>query len=161
MTSVSAHLFSGSYDYNGRGIDDIEPQPDPYYSLPVYDSMDIREYRYQRKRYGFGGSLDYKLKDPASGLYLHYFDSDFKDYGNKWVYTLNDDVTQNPAGPTAPPIIAGDIPKFTTSQRVPDYGAASIAIGGKHVFSQFLVELGSFSGAFARVGRGRKPGSHF
>ncbi|MGA9390808.1 MAG: carboxypeptidase regulatory-like domain-containing protein, partial [Candidatus Sulfotelmatobacter sp.] len=77
-------LFSGSYDYNGRGIDDIEPQPDPYWAQPVYDSMDVREYRYQRKRYGFAGSLDYKLKDPASGLYLHYFLSDFKDYGNKW-----------------------------------------------------------------------------
>ena len=49
-------LFSGSYDYNGRGIDDIEPQPDAYYSVPVYDSMDIREYRYQRRRYGFAGS---------------------------------------------------------------------------------------------------------
>ncbi len=128
-------LFSGSYDYNGRGIDDIEPQPDPFYLTPVYDSMDIREYRYQRKRYGFGGSLDYKLKDPASGLFLHYFFSNFRDFGNKWVYTLNDDVSQNLEGPSAPPIIAGDIPKFTTSQRVPNYSAGSIAIGGKHVFT--------------------------
>src|SRR6202050_1921616 len=83
--------FSGMYGYNGRGIDDIEPQPDANFATPYYDSMDIREYRYQRKRYGFGGSLDYKLAE-GSGLYLHYFDSDFKDYGNKWVYTLNDDV---------------------------------------------------------------------
>src|SRR5580700_1651959 len=112
-------LFSGSYDYNGRGIDDIEPQPDLGQAVPYYDSMDVREYRYQRKRYGFGGSLDYKLKDPASGLFLHYFDSDFKDYGNKWVYTLND----------------GGAPQFSTSSRVPDYGAFSLAIGGKHVFS--------------------------
>jgi len=126
-------LFSGSFDYNGRGIDDIEPQPDPNYSMPVYDSLDIREYRYQRRRYGFGGSLDYKLKDPASSLYLHYFDSDFKDYGDKWVYTLNDDVSPNPLGPGAPPIIAGDVPKFSMSSRLPDYGAASVGIGGKHV----------------------------
>ncbi|MGA9543063.1 MAG: carboxypeptidase regulatory-like domain-containing protein, partial [Candidatus Sulfotelmatobacter sp.] len=61
-------LFTGSYDYNGRGIDDIEPTPNDT-AVPSYNSMDIREYRYQRKRYGFGGSLDYKLKDPASGLY--------------------------------------------------------------------------------------------
>ena len=128
-------LFSGSYDYNGRGIDDIEPQPDPNYIMPVYDSMDIREYRYQRRRYGFGGSLDYKLKDPISGLYLHYFDSDFKDYGDKWVYTLNDDVSANPLGPAAPPIIAGDVPKFKISSRLPDYGAISVAIGGKHVLN--------------------------
>jgi TonB-dependent receptor len=111
-------LFTGSYDYNGRGIDDIEPSLNDT-AVPSYNGMDIREYRYQRKRYGFGGSLDYKLKDPASGLYLHYFDSDFKDYGNKWVYSLND----------------GGNPKFSTSQRAPDYGAASIGIGGKHVFA--------------------------
>jgi TonB-dependent receptor len=154
-------LFSGSYDYNGRGIDDIEPQPDPYYSIPVYDSIDMREYRYQRKRYGFGGSLDYKLKDPASGLYLHYFDSDFKDYGNKWVYTLNDDVTQNPAGPTAPPIIAGDVPKFTTSQRVPDYGAASIAIGGKHIFSASWLSWDISAARSRELGAAGNPGATF
>jgi TonB-dependent receptor len=93
-------LFSGSYDYNGRGIWDIEPQPDPSYAVPYYDSMDLREYRYKRRRYGFGGSLDYKLGD-GSGLYLHYFDSDFKDYGDKWVYTLAD----------------GGAPQFSTSSR--------------------------------------------
>ncbi len=111
-------LISGSYDYNGRGIDDIEPQPNDT-AIPSYASMDIREYRYHRKRYGFGGSLDYKLKDPTSGLFLHYFVSDFKDYGDKWAYTLND---------------AG-APEFSTSSRLPDYGIASLAIGGKHVFS--------------------------
>ena len=28
-------LFSGSYDYNGRGINDIEPTPDPNFASPV------------------------------------------------------------------------------------------------------------------------------
>jgi TonB-dependent receptor len=154
-------LFSGSYDYNGRGIDDIEPQPDPYYSIPVYDSMDVREYRYQRKRYGFGGSLDYKLKDPASGLFLHYFYSDFKDYGNKWTYSLNDDVTQNPAGPSAPPIIAGDVPKFSTSQRVPDYSAGSIAIGGKHVFTSSWLSWELSAAESREGGAAGNPGATF
>jgi TonB-dependent receptor len=154
-------LFSGSYDYNGRGIDDIEPQPDPYYSIPVYDSMDIREYRYQRKRYGFAGSLDYKLKDPASGLFLHYFDSDFKDYGNKWVYSLNDDVTQNPAGPTATPIIAPDSPKFSTSSRLPDYGIAVLGMGGKHVLSDSWISW-DISGARSRqLAAAGNPGATF
>ena len=44
-TSDSALFFSGSYDYNGRGIDDIEPSPDPNFSTPYYDSNDLREYR--------------------------------------------------------------------------------------------------------------------
>ena len=65
-------LFSGSYDYNGRGINDIEPTPDPNFATPYYDSIDLRDYRYKRTRYGFGGSLDYKLGE-GSGLYLHYF----------------------------------------------------------------------------------------
>jgi len=137
-------LFTGSYDYNGRGIDDIEPTPNDT-AVPSYNSMDIREYRYQRKRYGFGGSLDYKLKDPASGLYLHYFDSDFKDYGNKWVYSLND---------------AGN-PKFSTSQRAPDYGAASIAIGGKHVFASSWLSW-ELSGARSReLAAAGNPGATF
>lgn len=137
-------LFSGSYDYNGRGIDDIEPTPNDT-AVPSYGSMDIREYRYQRKRYGFGGSLDYKLKDPASGLYLHYFDSDFKDYGNKWVYTLND----------------GSNPKFSTSQRVPDYGAASVAIGGKHVFNSSWISWELSAARSREGGAAGNPGATF
>jgi TonB-dependent receptor len=138
-------LFTGSYDYNGRGIDDIEPQPDLGQVVPYYDSMDIREYRYQRKRWGFGGSLDYKLKDPASGLYLHYFGSDFKDYGNKWVYTLND----------------GDVPKFSTSSRVPDYGAISIAIGGKHVFNTSWLSWDLSAARSRELGAAGNPGATF
>jgi TonB-dependent receptor len=138
-------LFTGSYDYNGRGIDDIEPSPDPGYTTPYYDSIDLREYRYQRKRYGFGGSLDYKLKDPASGLYLHYFDSDFRDYGNKWVYKLKD----------------GGTPKFSTSQRAPDYGAASIGIGGKHVFASSWLSWELSAARSVEGGAAGNPGADF
>jgi TonB-dependent receptor len=137
-------LFSGSYDYNGRGIDDIEPSPDPNYALPYYDSNDLREYRYQRKRYGFGGSLDYKLAE-GSGVYLHYFDSDFKDYGNKWVYTVNDQ----------------DFPKFTTSSRVPDYGIASLGIGGKHVFSNSWMSWELSAARSRELGAAGNPGATF
>jgi TonB-dependent receptor len=137
-------LFSGSYDYNGRGIDDIEPSPNDT-AVPSYGSMDIREYRYERNRYGFGGSLDYKLKDPASGLFLHYFLSDFKDYGNKWAYTLND----------------GGAPKFSTSQRAPDYGAASVAIGGKHVFNSSWLSWELSAARSREGGAAGNPGADF
>ncbi|MGA7513277.1 MAG: TonB-dependent receptor [Candidatus Sulfotelmatobacter sp.] len=149
-------LFSGSYDYNGRGIDDLEPQPDLGYATPIYDSMDIREYRYQRKRFGFGGSLDYKLSE-GSGLYLHYFDSDFKDYGNKWVYTISDNVTP-PPGPPAP---TGGTPQFSTSSRVPDYGAASLAIGGKHVFSNSWLSWELSVARSRELGAAGNPGATF
>ncbi len=111
-------LFGGSYDFNGRGIDDIEPGIDSGFAAPTYDSIDLREYRYDRTRYGFAGSSDYKLGE-GSGLYLRGLYSDFKDYGDKWVYTLN----------------SGDVPEFGTSSRRPDYAIASLTLGGKHLFS--------------------------
>ncbi len=136
-------LFSGSYDYNGRGIDDIEPSPNDT-AEPTYGSMDIREYRYQRKRYGFGGSLDYKLNE-GSGLYLHYFGSDFKDYGNKWVYSLND----------------GGAPQFSTSSRLPDYGINSVAIGGKHVFTDSWLSWEISAARSRELAAAGNPGATF
>ncbi|HEY6268320.1 MAG TPA: carboxypeptidase regulatory-like domain-containing protein [Candidatus Acidoferrum sp.] len=62
-------LFGGSYDYNQRGTDDIEPAPgtndfgtpgNPNIQ-PVFFGMDVREYKFYRHRYGFVGSADYKL----------------------------------------------------------------------------------------------------
>lgn len=137
-------LFTGSYDYNGRGIDDIEPAPNDT-AIPSYGSMDVREYRYQRKRYGFGGSLDYKLKDPASGLFLHYFLSDFKDYGNKWVYTLND----------------GGSPQFSTSSRLPDYGIAVVGIGGKHVLNDSWISWDVSAARSRQLAAAGNPGATF
>jgi|HubBroStandDraft_6_1064221.scaffolds.fasta_scaffold00407_17 TonB-dependent receptor len=125
-------LIGYTYDYNGRGIDDIEPGIDPCCATPIYDSLDLREYRYQRTRWGIAGSSDYRL-NRDSDIYLHYFYSDFKDYGNKWVYTLNDDVSTSSTGGGV--VIAPDFPEFKTSQRTPDYSIGNIAGGGKHVFS--------------------------
>src|SRR5437667_1402498 len=48
-------LFGGSYDWNGRGIDDTEPVPD-IATFPngtearYFEAADIREYRYYRSR---------------------------------------------------------------------------------------------------------------
>src|SRR5262249_41518774 len=45
-------MVSGSYDYNGRGIDDVEPVPGILAGTsftPYYSSMAIREYLYHRK----------------------------------------------------------------------------------------------------------------
>jgi TonB-dependent receptor len=137
-------LFSGSYDYNGRGIYDIEPQPNDT-PIPSYNSMDLRDYRYHRKRFGFGGSLDYKLKDPTSGLYLHYFLSDFKDYGDKWVYTLSD----------------GGTPEFSTSSRLPDFGIASLAIGGKHVFTSSWLSWEISAARSRQLAAAGDPGATF
>jgi TonB-dependent receptor len=137
-------LISGSFDYNGRGINDIEPSLNDT-AIPSYNSMDLREYRYKRNRWGFGGSLDYKLKDPASGLFLHYFLSDFEDYGDKWVYTLN----------------SGGSPHFSTSNRLPDYSIGDIAIGGKHVFEKSWLSWELSAARSRQTAAGGNPGADF
>jgi TonB-dependent receptor len=137
-------LFGASYDYNGRGIDDIEPSPTTTSLAPAYDSIDIREYRYHRKRYGFGGSLDYKIRE-GSGVYLHYLYSDFKDFGDKWVYTLNN----------------GDVPQFSTSNRVPDFLVSNLALGGKHVFTKSWVSWELSASRSRQLNAAGDPGVDF
>jgi TonB-dependent receptor len=95
-------LFGFAYDWNGRGIDDVEPSPialpcspgncgspsanAPYFG--TYNNMGIREYRYYRGRYGFTGSVDYKFNDNFNiwvrGLYSH-----FNNFGDRSEFTPN------------------------------------------------------------------------
>ncbi len=136
-------LFSGSFDYNGRGIDDIEPASAETV-VPSYGSMDLREYRYRRNRYGFGGGLDYKLGDGA-GLYVHYFYSDFRDYGDKWVYSYND------VGPMS----------YSSSDRAPDYRIGTVAIGGKHIFTNSWLAWEVSTAASLQTAAAGNPGLDF
>ncbi len=127
-------LIGGSYDWNGRGIDDIEPVPDiANLGTPSqarwFDQTDIREYRYYRSRWGLAGSADYKLAE-GSSIYIRGLYSDFHNYGDRWVYTLFDNTT--------PPIAVSPTPgtpTFNTQLRRPDYAIGSVVLGGKHVLS--------------------------
>ncbi len=110
-------LFGGTYDWNGRGINDIEPSPTISSLTPHYDSMDLRDYQYYRTRWGLAGSTDYKLSE-GSGIYLRGLYSTFRNWGHKWVYTLND----------------GDVPKASQDWRRPDFAIGSLVAGGKHLF---------------------------
>ncbi|MGO9258442.1 MAG: carboxypeptidase regulatory-like domain-containing protein [Bryobacteraceae bacterium] len=80
-------LFGGSYDFNGRGIDNLQPAIDPAstFSNPIYDDNTIREYRYYRNRWGYAGSTDYKISQ-FSSIYLRGLYSNLQDYGDKWYY---------------------------------------------------------------------------
>src|SRR5215471_4438664 len=56
-------LLGGTYDWNGRGINDIEPSPTVTSLSPHYDSIDLRDYMYYRTRWGMSGSSDYRLSN--------------------------------------------------------------------------------------------------
>jgi TonB-dependent receptor len=150
-------LLGGSYDWNGRGIDDTEPVPDiADLGLPIqarhFDQADIREYKYYRSRWGIAGSSDYKLAD-GSNIYVRVLYSDFHNYGDRWVYTLNDNTPfinppQYTSGLTA---LGGSngcsidsttgiesctgLPSSNAQQRRPDYAIGSLVLGGKHVLA--------------------------
>src|SRR5262249_53927629 len=67
-------VLSGTYDYNGRAINDIEPVPGVVDlanggTANAFTEIDLRDYRYERKRFGFSGGLDDRLA-PGSDLYV-------------------------------------------------------------------------------------------
>ncbi len=108
-------LFGGSFDYNGRGIDNWQPAIDPTstFQKPIYDNNTIREYRYYRNRWGFAGTADYKFSD-SNSIYLKGLYSNLQDYGDKWYYE---------------PQLSGS-PKFYTSSKRPDASISSYTLGG-------------------------------
>jgi TonB-dependent receptor len=139
-------MLGYSYDYNGRGIDDVEPAPDIYPSGPMagqtlYDKISVREYLYDRSRYGFAGALDYKASD-SSDLYLHGLFSNFRDYGQKYEYDF-----KNSGGSS-----------FHTSVRRPNLQVADLALGGNqvhvHTFAHYQIAFAHsrFGGAAGNPG---------
>ena len=145
-------LIGGSWDWNGRGIDDVEPavqasQCDasgcdgdqqaqanaPFY--PTYQAEDLREYRYYRERYGLAGSVDYKLGD-ISGLYARFIYSHFNNFGDRWVYTPSiGSFTGAPANLGNPD---GNM-AFNTQIRRPVEVIGSLQMGGKQVLTNWLL----------------------
>src|ERR1700733_240732 len=134
-------LFGGTYDYNGRGINDLEPAPTaiqcdlgncltPSSSAASYGTVpteDIREYRYYRTRLGFEGSVDYKINDNsvlyARGLYSH-----FDNFGDRWAFTPTiNSFTTSPlqGGPD------GNM-SANVSIRRPVQVIGSLVVGGHH-----------------------------
>lgn len=131
-------LIGGSYDWNGRGIDDIEPVPDVATfpggnTVSWKDAMDIREYRYFRSRWGLAGGLDYSLGE-GSNIYLKGLYSDFHNYGDRWVYSLTDNTPgitllgSNGCGSGG----CTSMPSFNNQLRNPDISVGSLMLGGKH-----------------------------
>jgi TonB-dependent receptor len=138
-------MLGYSYDDNDRGIDDVEPVPDlDDNGNTTFDKLYIQQYLYDRTRYGFAGSLDYKLSD-NSDLYVHSLFSNFRDYGQKYAYQLK----------------AGDNASYHTSVRRPNLQIADLALGGNHVFTHSFVNY-QIAAAHSRFGGAAgNPGAAF
>jgi TonB-dependent receptor len=137
-------IIGAGYDYNGRGINDIEPDPQPSpdgTAAPYYDKITLREYRYQRLRWGGTAGADYKLNDHSS-LFAHLLISDFKDWGDKWYYELKTNK---------------DSSTFYESTRRPDFAIGSLSVGGNHVFSNTWVTWGSSVSRSRELNSGGNP----
>ena len=141
-------IASASYDYNGRGYNDIEPQPDlnpnSASSPPYYDDITLREYRTQRLRWGGTMGADYKVSDHSS-LAAHFILTDFKDWGDKWTYTVQTQAK----------------PKFKYSIRHPDFMIGSLSLGGNHIFNNKWFTWGSAVSRGRELDAGGNPGGAF
>jgi outer membrane receptor protein involved in Fe transport len=134
-------LGDAVFDYNGRGIDNIQPALDPLstFAAPFYDDNTIREYRYYRTRYGFDGSADYRVND-ATGLYARAFYTDLKDWGDKWYYEpVSTAISGTAAAPVYPnPATKSSSPKFYTSSKRPNASVGTLILGGRTVHDDSL-----------------------
>ena len=134
-------LGGGSYDWNGRGINDVEPGP------AVFGAYDQRDYQYYRDRLGFAGTADYKFSD-VSNVYLKGLYSHFNNFGNRWDYQLSTPLVSATQGSGAGTV------SFGAEVRRPVQDLGSIQLGGRHVITRSLVSWDVESS----VGRTRDKG---
>jgi len=138
-------IAGAEYDYNGRGINDMEPDPDVNpdgTANPYYDKVTFREYRYSRLRWGGASGIDYKLSE-HSNLAAHFLLSDFKDWGDKWYYEIKD----NKPGSSA----------FYESLRRPDLAVGTFSLDGNHVFNNTWIHWGSAVSRSRELNSGGNP----
>ncbi len=119
-------LAGGSYDWNGRGINDVEPGP---LYLGGYDE---RDYQYYRSRKGFAGTIDYRIND-ASSIYLKGLYSLFDNFGNRWDYNFSTAFDANYA-----PVAGSGAVSFGAEIRRPVQDLGSLQLGGHHLVGASL-----------------------
>jgi TonB-dependent receptor len=145
-------LLGASFDHNNRGIDDLEPVPDVHdFSAnqdgsdfrPVFLGTDNREYWYDRTRFGFAGSADYRL-GKAADVYVHGLFSQFYDNGDNWNYsTTVGNFTTDPSTTDATGSIG-----MNHFHRDPQQQIYSVTAGANHTIGSSLLTY-EFSGGRA------------
>jgi TonB-dependent receptor len=143
-------VVGGTYDWNGRGINDMEPGA-AVTQLPdgrsinsvVAGGVDYREYRYKRSRYGAAGGLDYRLGSDSS-LYLRGLFAEFHNYGDRWVTSISPGAFLTPTLTDNSGGYSGNV-----QNRTPNEQTYSISAGGRHDLGTALLDY-SLSYSHAR-----------
>ena len=131
-----------SYDWNGRGINDVEPGP---IFLGGYDE---RDYRYYRSRFGVAGTVDLQAGS-SSSVYLKYLYSLFHNYGDRWDYNFGTSFDAN-----YQPVAGSGSMSFGAQIRRPVQDLGSVQLGGNHVLGSYTLHWDVESS----VGRTRDKG---
>jgi TonB-dependent receptor len=132
--------LTGSYDYNPRGFNNIEPAPDtgPFgpggAPVAVFTGIHLREYQYRRHRYGFAGSADYRL-DNGSSAYIRGLFADFRDFGDTWNTEINVGDLQSTTSSAANGFV-----QLRHLNRTPQQKIFSIAAGEKLNLGHYLLD---------------------
>uniref|UniRef100_A0A7V4XQQ5 TonB-dependent receptor n=1 Tax=Acidobacterium capsulatum TaxID=33075 RepID=A0A7V4XQQ5_9BACT len=153
-------IISGEYNFDGTGINDMEPTPD-IATLPNgqtegwFDAQDLRTYRFHRPRWGLGGSLDYRIK-PGHTIYLRYLYSHYNDSGDKTVYTLHDNtpgvqlLVPGNSGCTGTPTDSGATtapcntpPSFYNQQEDAQISTGALELSSMHVLKKAWYSWGA------------------
>ena len=150
-------LIGGSADRNNRSINDVEPAWGMYNtpggaSVSAPNEWSIRDYLYQRERYGLGGDLDYRL-NPTSDVYIRGLWSLFKNYGTRWVYDLSGDASPTDAS-------SGSIPgvglERTSEWRTPKEQMWAGSAGGHHDSGPWTLDYSLSYAGTSQVERGHR-----
>ena len=149
--------FGGSYDYNGRGYNNIEPSPGTQDfgsgPVPIFSGIHLREYMQRRHRYGFAGGLDYRLHN-GSSAYVRGLFAEFKDFGDTWNVqpTINDQTSPTTSDPTGNIVVRH-------LNRTPEQRIYSIAAGERLNLGQSLL---NYQFAVSRESQdGQFPSTYF
>ncbi|NDQ57226.1 MAG: TonB-dependent receptor [Acidipila sp.] len=147
-------VLGGSYDHNNRGVDDVEPNPSVFDFgaagvKPVLPEAVIRQHWYDRTRFGFAGSADYKLGNNSS-IYVRGLFSEFYDYGENWNYDLK--VGSFAGATPSTPDNTGSM-SMAHFNRTPKQQIYSITFGASHSFGNTLINY-DFSFGRARYDGG-------
>lgn len=147
-------MLSYSYDLNDIGTDDVEPVPDisPVDNVtPEFNAISLREYFYNHTRWGFGGSMDYKLNE-SSDLFVHGLFTNFRDYGSVSHYDIN-------AG--YPSLTQPGSISASESVRRPNYQISDLILGGDHVLNRVFFRYVAAISHSREGGAAGNPGADF